>query len=366
MRILLLADAASSHTKKWSIALAERGFTVAVFSLNYSDSEWADEKNIKLFFGLSEKKSGSSFWSKILYITSVPALKRVIMDYKPDILHAHYATSYGLLGSMTGFKPFYTYAWGTDIIKFPQKSVLHKYLLKWNLKKADRIFALSNFLKKEINSLINKNVTVIPFGVATSVFCPNHNLSLFPSGYFIIGIIKSLEPVYRIDLAIEAFSIIKKNYNSKTWKLLIVGGGSLEETLKIKVAGLKLQDDVIFTGRVSHEDVIKYHNSIDIYLNVSDYESLGVSVLESSACEKPVIVTRVGGLPEVVVENETGYLIERNNVVQLVEKIMTLIDNPDIAKQMGIKGREFVKQNYEWSQCVDKMIAEYHLEKSAT
>ncbi|MBS1764565.1 MAG: glycosyltransferase [Bacteroidetes bacterium] len=364
MKILLLADAASSHTKKWSIALAERGFTVAIFSLNYSDSKWAIENNIQLFFSSSDKRYSSSIWSKVLYLTALPALKRTIRTFKPEIIHAHYATSYGLIGNLSGFKPFFITAWGTDIILFPGKSIFHKLLLRWTLNESDKLLAPSSYLRNEIKKITNKPVTVIPFGVDTNIFQPNRSLNLFPTGYSVIGIIKSLESVYRIDLIIEAFSIIKRESLSNNWKLLIVGGGSLENQLKEKVAGLKLQDDVIFTGRVSPAEVIKYHNSIDIYLNVSDNESLGVSILESSACEKPVIATRVGGIPEVLLENETGCLIDRGNVIQLAEKIMFLIHNPDTAKEMGIKGRTFVKQNYEWSNCMDKMIFEYENVKS--
>src|SRR5688572_25038511 len=138
-RILFLSDIDSSHTRKWAISLHERKFTVAIFSIRKSSTDWfAGYPNISVYDGdgfSKEKFSGSSA-GKLDYLKLLPALRKAIAEFKPDIIHAHYATSYGLLGVRTGFHPLIISVWGSDVFEFPRKSILHRYLVKRNLRKA--------------------------------------------------------------------------------------------------------------------------------------------------------------------------------------------------------------------------------------
>ncbi|HNI30828.1 MAG TPA: glycosyltransferase [Bacteroidia bacterium] len=359
MRIMLLANADSVHTRKWATALEANGFEVIIFSLKAPHEQWLSQSKIKLIVNNKTKSSGLPL-SKVSYISALSSLKKAIREFSPDIVHAHYATSYGLLGYLTRFKPFYISAWGSDVIDFPNKSFLHRWLLKKILNKADKIQSPSNYLKRKIADLTQKNVTVIPIGVDTAIYKPMPVERVFEG--VTLGIIKSLEPVYRIHLAIEAFYILKNKYKAEKCYLLIVGGGSLENKLKQQVNDLDLNNYVKFTGRVPQNQVVSLHNAIDIFINVSEYESLGVSVLEAAACGKPAIATNVGGLCEVVKDEVTGYLLYPATAEMLAEKIWYLINHPERMKQMGEQGRKFVAENFELEKCIKLMIDEY-LEK---
>jgi glycosyltransferase involved in cell wall biosynthesis len=87
--------------------------------------------------------------------------------------------------------------------------------------------------------------------------------------------------------------------------------------------------------------------------------SFGVSALEAMACEKPVVVTNVGGLPEVVIENITGFIVPPRDVAHLAKAIKILIKNPDLAEKMRKAGRIHVEKNYEWQDNVQTMVAIY-------
>ncbi|MDQ9894055.1 glycosyltransferase, partial [Acinetobacter baumannii] len=80
---------------------------------------------------------------KIEYLKVIKEIKKIIYDIKPDILHAHYASSYGLIGSLVNYKPYIISAWGTDTYEFPNNGFIQKYIIKYNLKKADYIFSTS-------------------------------------------------------------------------------------------------------------------------------------------------------------------------------------------------------------------------------
>ena len=143
-------------------------------------------------------------------------------------------------------------------------------------------------------------------------------------------------------------------------KLLIVGGGSMINNIKTLVAKLGIESDVQLTGFVSYDKIPDYHRMLDIYVAVStdDSESFGVAILEASACENPVIVSNVGGLPEVVDNNITGFIIAKSNVEALVEKIELLLDD-ELRKKLGKAGRTRVKNFFNWDENVIHMIKNY-------
>lgn len=100
-------------------------------------------------------------------------------------------------------------------------------------------------------------------------------------------------------------------------------------------------------------------NRMDVFCAPSLSESFGVAVIEASACETPVVVSNVGGLPEVVIDEVTGFIVEPKHVEQLAEKILILVNDQSLRKQMGAAGRKFVLENYAWEKNVDTMESIY-------
>ena len=361
MKILLLADINSSHTQKWAIALSQKGIEVALFSISIPLMDWYSKHNISLLSTSNIKASTftSTVFSKLNYMKLVPALKNVINNFKPDIVHAHYATSYGLLGAMSSFHPFIISVWGSDVMDFPNKSLLHKIILKYNFRKAESIWATSDTIVLAIKKLSKKNIHKIPFGIDTDYFKPKKVSSVCPPSAIVIGTVKSLEKIYGIDILIKAFKKVSTNNSNMELKLLIVGGGSKEKEYKKLVKELTLSDKVIFTGKIEHSKVADYHNMIDVFVNVSRNESFGVAVLEASACEKPVIASNIGGLTEVVLNGNTGFLVEPENSDAVVFAIEKLIKNEELRKKMGVNGRIFVQKQFNFDNNVNDTLAIY-------
>ncbi|MEJ2618117.1 MAG: glycosyltransferase family 4 protein, partial [Ignavibacteriaceae bacterium] len=116
---------------------------------------------------------------------------------------------------------------------------------------------------------------------------------------------------------------------------------------------------VEFTGRIPSEKVAAYYNQMDVAVFLSKNESFGVAVLEASACGLPVVVSDVGGLPEVVENNITGLIVEKENHLAAAEAIEKLLLEPDLRNKMGANGRKRVEKFYNWDDCVDQMINIY-------
>jgi glycosyltransferase involved in cell wall biosynthesis len=363
MKALLLAAPNSAHTEKWAKSLAQNGLQVYVFGLSaYDCSIYRNSQNIQvdtLGFEVSSTQSGEGVVSKLKYFRALPRVKKIIRDFNPDILHAHFASSYGLIAALSGFNPYIIYVWGDDILYFPQKSLLHKALIKYTLTKADRVLATSKMMVRETQKYASGEIGEIPFGIDVNVFKPQQVDSLLEKDDIVIGTIKGLDQQYGIEYLIRAFKILKDKYQTLPLKLMIAGDGPLEKNLKELVQTLNLGKSTLFTGRVSYNQVPQYHNMLSIYVALSVSESFGVAILEASACNKPVVVSDVGGLPEVVEDGVTGFIVPARDADQAAAAIERLIFDEPLRQKMGQAGRARVKKLYNWDTNVKEMINIY-------
>jgi L-malate glycosyltransferase len=358
-KILLLADINSTHTQKWALSLAEKGHHVGIFTFSKLKIDWINDKRNIQFFHIPSNESIPAMILKGLHPFDLPELKNVIKEFKPDIVHAHYATTYGFLGALSRFHPFVLSVWGSDVFSFPKTSFLHKWILKFNLSRADRICSTSNIMKEEIKLYTDKDITVIPFGIDLNVFKPLYARHVFKDDAIVIGTVKQLEKAYGLEYLIEAVALLKKRIKEYKINLLIVGGGSLEVELKEKAKDLGIQSNTIFTGYIPPVEIPYYQNMPTISVFPSLSESFGVSVAEAMACEKPVIVTNVGGLPEVVENNVTGLIVPPANAEKLAEAIETLVRDEQLRTKLGKQGRQRVERLYNWEHNLSSMIRVY-------
>jgi glycosyltransferase involved in cell wall biosynthesis len=358
LKLLFLADLNSAHIVKWVQALADRGYSLGIFTLNKADTPWyKDHVNIRVFDhqALPRKAFGGNAMSKLVYLKAVTELRRVILDFKPDIIHAHYATSYGLLGARSGFHPLGISAWGSDVMDFPDRSIMHRFLLKNNFKKADLILATGQTISESIHRITNQKVEIVSFGVDTAVFSPGPKSHGYTEEDLVIGTVKSLEEVYGIDILLKAFAMLKQWHPALPLKLLIVGGGSKENEYRSLAGQLGIAEQTHFAGKVSFQEVPAYHNCLDIFANLSHNESFGVSVLEAAACGKPVVLSDIGGLKEVVLPQITGIPVLPGDTEAAAKAFEVLVLDKELRQKMGREGRIFVEKNYSWPASLARM-----------
>lgn len=361
MRILFLADADSSHTRKWAVGLHKRGFTIAIFSLRKSAAGWnAEYPGIRIYDAdaYAKEKFGKADARKISYLKFTEQVREIIASFKPDIVHAHYATSYGLLGVKTKFHPLVISAWGSDVFEFPEKSILHRYLVKRNLRKADAVFSTSEVMKKQIQKLGRNDVVVTPFGVDLSVYKRRPVKRLFDEDTKVVGTIKTLEPHYGIGVLLWAFAKVKMEYKGKV-KLVICGTGSQMVELKEMAISLEISDDVLFTGAISQDDVPYYLNNFDVFVNPSLRESFGVSVIEAMACEVPVVLSNADGPKEISGNGKFAIMVKAQDAGDTALAISRLLKEPSFAKELSEKALQHVRAKYDWERNLDSIIVHY-------
>lgn len=363
-RVMILGDSSSDHTKRWVKATAERGHKVALFSLNTKGAEFYENIEGVIFYShnifekLKDQKTNGTF-EKLNYLRPLFALKRSIREFKPDIVHAHYATSYGLLGVLSGFHPLVISLWGSDAYLFPKVSIIHRKLLEFNFAKADRILSTSHCMAREVSKYTKKKIFVTPFGVDENRFTPCTEKN--ERSEIVIGTVKELSAIYGIDTLVDAFyKVVNANPHLKI-RLSIAGDGAERLNLEAQSERLGIKDKVTFLGKIPNDEVAKFVSQIDVYaaLSRSDSESFGVAVVEAMSCGVPVVVSDADGFKEVVPDGVAGFVVPRDDANAAADKISYLLNNREKAAEMGAAGRQHVQANYTWTKSVDIMMDVY-------
>lgn len=361
MKVALLSGASSIHTIRWANGLAEAGIEVHVISQQPHLEPMDARVQVHIF----------PYRGILGYFSMVPAVKKLLKRIKPDIVNAHYASGYGTTAHLVGYHPWLLSVWGSDVYDFPYKSPVHKYLVRRNLLAADGIASTSICMAKQTRSIAPElsNIALTPFGVdtefydslTTSLSSRNANAAIT------IGTVKSLAPKYGIDTLIKAFDLVLKTLSKshstieKGLKLRLVGEGPQELELKELTKQLGISKRVDFVGRVDSSQVPAELEKLDIYVALSrlDSESFGVAIIEAGAAGRPVVVSNVGGLPEVVVDNKTGIIVPKENPQAAADAISKLVLDRDLRIQMGAAGKKHVVDTYDWSACINTMTNLY-------
>lgn len=350
MKICFIAPASNYHTIKWSNWFASRGHEVHVIS--FIDAQIPTATVHFIDAGVSVKDSDSK---KVKYLLHGKDVRRVVEQIKPDIINAHYATSYGAVTALSGIKDYVLSVWGSDVYDFPHKSPVHKALLKYSLKKAKYIFSTSSAMAEETRKYTNKKIEITPFGVDMTLFNPNKRDHLHKSN-FIIGTVKTLEPKYGIEYLLAAAADIRKKRPDIPLRVRIAGKGSHEEQYKNYCRDLGLENIVDWLGFISQNDAACEWANMDVAIVPStlESESFGVSAVEAEACGTPVIISDIPGLMEATKPGVTSVVVPRNNSTAIADAVIKLYDEPAERIAIGEAGRAFAKDFYELNECFKK------------
>lgn len=284
-----------------------------------------------------------------------------------DIIHAHYAiphaTSAYLAKKMIPNKNFrvVTTLHGTDITLVGlEPSFLS--VMKFSIEKSDGVTAVSRYLKEKTltNYNIEKEIDVISNFVDVDEYkhvddsCVRKKFSLEDKR--ILVHVSNFRPVKRVSDVIKIFDLVQKKIPSA---LILVGDGPDRSNCEMQVRELGLQNSVKFLGKQA--ELPEILSAADLFLIPSQSESFGLSALEAMACEVPVISSSVGGLPELIVHNQTGYIAEIGDVERMAKYAIDLLTNDSKREMFAKEGRKRAVEFFN----LEKIVSEYeqHYEK---
>ncbi|MBI5874110.1 MAG: glycosyltransferase family 4 protein [Candidatus Omnitrophica bacterium] len=277
----------------------------------------------------------------------VTAVVKILKEKGADILHTHnyksnllgllsakkigvpvVATLHGYIGNSAKLR-FYE-ALDRGILKFFNRVVLvDKSLERW---------FLNNDVKKVV---INNGVEINEADLEPKI----------DKKEIIVGTVGRLSQEKGHKYLIEAFAEFNKKYSQG--RLLIVGGGELNESLKSQVSSLKIKDKVVFAGFQS--EVKPFYENMDIYVSSSLVEHFPLSILEAMSFGKAIIATDAGGTKELIKDRTTGILIKQGDSEAILNSLLLLAGDVDLRSILGENARKFVKENYS----LEKMAQAY-------
>lgn len=302
-------------------------------------------------------------------------LDEIIPQIKPDIIHAHSPALNGVAAVAACKK--YNIPVVYEIRAFWEDAAvdhgtskegglryrLTRALETYVIKKASAVTTICEGLRQDIvqRGVPEAKVTVIPNAVDLDKFSAHSDKdqafakSLQLENTMVLGFIGSFYAYEGLPLLIEALpAIIAEQANVK---LLLVGGGPDEATMKQKITGLGLQDKVIFTGRVPHEQVQTYYNLVDIFVYPRYPMRLTELVtplkpLEAMAQNRLVVASDVGGHKELIKDGQNGKLFQAGNASALAQAVLTLTKNQQQWPAYHQAGKTYVEQERNWPTSV--------------
>lgn len=290
--------------------------------------------------------------------------RQLLKENRYDALHFFFSFPTGLLSLALNKKiPYIVSLRGSDVPGYDKyskvTSYLHRVLKPINLsiwRNAGRVIALSEGLKKIASlSAPELEMGVIHNGIDSNVFYPEGVARKRANNQIKLICVSRLLERKGIQYLLQALADIRKENIS----LEIVGEGSFEANLKAMTLELELTQRVHFAGYCPRQELYKLYNQSDIFVLPSLTESFGLVFAEAMACGLPIIGTRVGGIPEIVLDNDNGILVPPHNVEALKEAILSLADDPALRKKIGRQNVQRIRKKFSWKIIATEYLEEY-------
>ena len=374
-------DYKGGFVRELAISLCDKGYEVHIVTprrLNALKKEkingvyihrfsyWGYSKGVQL----GKLKGTPVFLLGTLVLSGIMECAKVVIKCRANIIHAYWVVPGGLIAMISGLltnRPVVATAAGSDL-NTASRNRIYQLLIRLTLNGIDRLIAVSNSMKQIALSLglPMKKAVVFPgpVGIDLDLYTDSHeSVSLLNDAPenthegVLLLYVGNLTYPKRVDTILRAMKIVTENVDDAC--LMIVGDGDKRLELENLVYDLGINDKVIFKGAVPHEKISDFMHKSHIFVHCSENEGLPVAIMEAMASGLPVAGSRTGGVPELIMENETGYIIDYNDYKGYAEKLVKLVLNHDLRNKMGIKGRELAVSKFSRKIIINKNIEVY-------
>ena len=345
IRICFFADGKSVHTLRWLREMAQLGFDVVLVTRR------PDE--------------GGEFATRVIapgldgagWLRGLAAVRRVVGELRPDIVHGHYITSYGLWAAVSGARPLVLTAWGSDILVTPGRSRLARWTTGWTLRRADLITADSADTLAAIRGYGPRaRLKQVQWGV---------DLGRMPraeagadGGVLNVVSLRSWAPNYNIDLILHAFAGLVAAQPERACHLHLLGGGQLEPSLRTLARALDIVPMVSFHGLVDEPRLHEILGRAHVSVSVPTSDATAMSLLESMAAGLPVVVSDLKANRQWVDESG-GRIVPVGDAAATGRALIELARDARLRGKMGARNRAEVEARASRRIEMDRMAGLY-------
>ncbi|KLU59334.1 GDP-mannose-dependent alpha-(1-2)-phosphatidylinositol mannosyltransferase [Peptococcaceae bacterium CEB3] len=320
MRLCFLGDAGSIHLQRWLAYFVSLGHEVHVISFRGCPVE-----------GVQVHLLASGREGRLAYMKALTRVKGMVRRIHPDILHAHYATSFGLLGVISKFHPLIVSAWGSDVLVAPVRSYWLRKVVECVLARADALISDSLYMSGRMEELLHgvpKRLLTVTMGVSRAWFDgiapgdkkPTQILSL-----------RGHQPIYNIDVILRAIPETVRAVPEA--RLVLAGEGEETPKLKALAASLGIEPFVRFVGQLPHSEVEAYLNESAIMVSVPSSDATAVSLLEAMACGSFPVLSDLPANREWVSDGFNGLIVPAKDAAALAGAMIRSL------RDAGLRGR---------------------------
>ena len=368
------------HFEDLACALKERGHSVTIITTHHpSGIEYEKKKGVEIYY-LKKTLPGryeSGFWKE-----SVRKFKELEKIKKFDLIWSESIAAHGYLKEKVKGQfslPVVLIAhgtfWGQLLTKLKRrtfslstivgifKNLYGSILERKVYSDVDLIIAITQIVAEALIKDLNvaqEKIRIIPNGVDVEKFKPDNNLRNsfrkklhLRENERVILSAGRLHPAKGVQIIISALPFILKQIPVK---LIIIGEGNYGEKLRQLAKKLRIEDKIIFVGRVSREELTGYYNACDLFvLPTMEQESLPLTLLEAMACEKPVVTSKAIELPSILKDKKSGIVLKAGTSETIARAIVTVLKDKKLADSLAKRGREKVSAEYSFERSVDEI-----------
>lgn len=340
--LCLLGDATSPHVQRWAREMLQRGYRVSLISARPASIDGVTVRAIR------------PVHRSLDWLFRVRETRRHVAELAPDLLHAHYITSYGYLAARGGKYPLVMTAWGSDLLVTPGKSAWMRWLTGWILRRADLITGDSASLMSAVADFRPQcPAEEIHWGVELQRFRPAP--WKLKRGSQLVSL-RAWEPNYNIDTIIEAFALLQARLPAADLRLHLLGGGSMESALRSQVHKAQLENKVQFHGRLDDAGMARVLGESKISVSVPSSDATSVALLESMACGLAVVASDLQANRHWI---DPQWLVAAGDAAMLAARLEALIGNDALAEQAGLQNAARIARDGDRAVQMNRMHALY-------
>jgi glycosyltransferase involved in cell wall biosynthesis len=342
--LCLLGDANSVHLRRWAGEMQARGFRVSIVTARPQPLDGVEQVVLP-----PVRRSADWLWR-------VGAARRAVDALAPDLVHAHYVSSYGYLAARVGRRPLVMTAWGSDLLVTPRRSRLMHALTGWTLRRADRITGDSLDLVAAIDAYRPRRPAVqIHWGADLARFAPVDWAARAP---FEIVSLRSWEPNYRLPVILDAVAALHDEAPGRPLALHLLGGGPDEAALRTQVDALGLQGVVRFHGRLDDAGMAAVLARCKVSVSVPASDATSVSVLESMAAGVPVVASDLPANRQWL-DADPALIVPVDDAAALAGALRRLRDDDALAQRVSAHQLARMQRDGDRAVQMDRMAALY-------
>jgi L-malate glycosyltransferase len=371
MRVLYFSKDYSPHDHRFLSALAKTEHVVSYLRLEASPRQ-TEDRPVPTEIEQVAWAGGRG----IFHWRQVPALvfdlKRVIKQFKPDLIHAGPIQTCAFLAILSGFRPVLTMSWGFDLMQDAERDSWWRWVTRYTLQRTTFFTSDAQSTRAQAlgYGLDPQRTVVFPWGVDLKTFRPQKSIVAKTSSKyahrrsrterrepFMLFCNRSWEPRYGVDILAKAF--VKVAHERENISLLLLSGGSEAQSIrKIFINGAVLQR-VQFGGQIPQADLLRWYHMADLYISPSHIDGSSVSLMEALACGLPVLVSDIPANREWVMEDQNGWLFPDGDVDALAQKILAIVKTPRKLSRIRRAARNVAIEKADWRKNFAVLLKAY-------